>query len=189
MDVYLIRHTSIKIEPGICYGQSDIDVSDSFPEDAELVRSKLDQWTDGEAVFYSSPLKRCRKLAEALISPDKINFDPRLQELNFGDWELKRWEEIPDRLLKKWSSDMRVPCPGGESHLELVRRVIEWWQELKESAPPIAVVITHAGVIQSIMSHVLETSFANSTRLAIDWGHMSAITVDHDSYLVRFVNR
>lgn len=183
----MIRHTEIDVEPGICYGQSDIDVSDSFREDCELVRSKLFALAE-PTVFFSSPLKRCRKLSEELTSGE-IHFDPRLKELDFGDWELKKWDEIPADQLERWSKDISVSCPGGESYLDLNNRVREWWEELMQTDYESVAVVTHAGVIRSIFSQVLEVSFEKCSTLVVDWGHISGVSVDNTGCRIPFVNR
>ena len=41
MEIYLIRHTSVSVEAGICYGQSDVPVAESFAAEAAQVRAKL----------------------------------------------------------------------------------------------------------------------------------------------------
>ena len=41
MKLHLIRHTSLNIPSGICYGQSDVDVSDNFHSEQSLLREKL----------------------------------------------------------------------------------------------------------------------------------------------------
>ena len=41
MKLTLIRHTSLQIEPGICYGQSDIDVAVSFADELARTQAKL----------------------------------------------------------------------------------------------------------------------------------------------------
>ena len=58
MEVCLIRHTKTAVIPGTCYGNSDVDVADSFLEEAGKVRESL----KGERfdAVYSSPLQRCR---------------------------------------------------------------------------------------------------------------------------------
>lgn len=58
MEVCLIRHTKTAVIPGTCYGNSDVDVADSFLEEAGKVRERL----KGERfdAVYSSPLQRCR---------------------------------------------------------------------------------------------------------------------------------
>jgi alpha-ribazole phosphatase len=188
MDVYLIRHTSIDVKPGVCYGQSDIDVSASFPEDSTDVRSKLPA-SAVDAVFFSSPLKRCRKLASELTSKE-VHLDDRLQELDFGKWEGQKWDDIESDRLKEWMDDfVNVACPGGESYREMNERVIEWWDELIEKDFETVIVVTHAGVIRSLLSHVLGISYSNGFRLVLDWGHISAISVDDQEYSVKFVNR
>ena len=37
MEIYLIRHTTPKIEKGICYGQADLNVADSFEEEINVI--------------------------------------------------------------------------------------------------------------------------------------------------------
>ena len=64
MKLYLIRHTSLQIVPGVCYGQSDIDVAASFSQELNLIKRALSS-TQFDAI-YTSPLQRCTKLAEAL---------------------------------------------------------------------------------------------------------------------------
>lgn len=188
MDVYLIRHTSIDIEPGVCYGQSDIDVSQSFPEDSTEVRSKLPA-SAVEAVFFSSPLQRCRKLASELTSK-KIHLDERLEELDFGEWEGQKWDDIESERLKEWMDDfVNVPCPDGESYREMNERVIDWWEEIIGEDYETIIVVTHAGVIRCLLTHVLGISYSNGFRLVIDWGHISSISVNEQEYSVNFVNR
>ena len=81
MEVFLVRHTKTAVIPGTCYGNSDVDVADSFPEEAEKVRERL----KGERfdAVYSSPLQRCRKLA-AYCGYEAPVLDSRLKELNLG---------------------------------------------------------------------------------------------------------
>ena len=45
-------------------------------------------------------IDNCGKLPSAC----KIK-DANLLELNFGEWELKKWSEIPKNLLDQWSAD------------------------------------------------------------------------------------
>jgi alpha-ribazole phosphatase len=88
--IYLIRHTRLKIKEGICYGSTDIDLADSFLEEAELIREKFKDMPIGRV--YCSPLNRCKKLAECFKR--RIIFDNRLIEMDFGDWEGVSWNEV-----------------------------------------------------------------------------------------------
>ena len=110
MEVFLIRHTKTAVIPGTCYGNSDVDVADSFLEEAGKVRERL----KGERfdVVYSSPLQRCRKLAVYCGYENPI-LDDRLKELNFGSWEGQRWDEIQDPRLQEWYDDRLSMTAGG----------------------------------------------------------------------------
>jgi alpha-ribazole phosphatase len=91
----LIRHTSLNIDAGLCYGQTDVDVSDGFEQEARVTKAKLPQSID--AVFCS-PLQRCVKLAHAL-GLENITYDDRLKELYFGDWEMQAWDNFRKLIL------------------------------------------------------------------------------------------
>jgi alpha-ribazole phosphatase len=48
-------------------------------------------------LVISSPSQRCCLLAEYFKFDYKT--DERLREMNFGNWELKKWTEIPKKKL------------------------------------------------------------------------------------------
>ena len=54
MKVILIRHTSVDVPKGVCYGQTDVPVAATFTEEAEMTKKALSDRTF-DAVF-SSPL-------------------------------------------------------------------------------------------------------------------------------------
>jgi len=58
MKIYAIRHTSVNVKPGICYGQADVDVAESFSEEQKHLLQELERLSF-DAV-WSSPLLRCR---------------------------------------------------------------------------------------------------------------------------------
>jgi alpha-ribazole phosphatase len=150
MEIYLIRHTTPLIEKGTCYGQADLDVTESFAAEASCIRSHI---PEGIAEVYSSPLKRCRQLAEHLFPSHTIRFEERLKEINCGEWELKLWNEIDGVLLQSWMADfVNVGIPGGESYLDLYHRVSSWFDALPERKA--VAIVAHGGVIRSILSHI-----------------------------------
>lgn len=188
MDIYLIRHTSIAAEPGACYGQSNVDLSGRFPEEKNHIQKRL-PLSGEDAVYYSSPLKRCRILASALAS-GTVHLDERLQELDFGEWEGQKWDQISPESLREWMNDfVNTACPGGECYRELIERATEWWEEVIEKNDKTVVVVTHAGVIRCLLSYVLDIPYSNSFRLAIEPGSVSAVAVNDRSYTVEFINR
>src|SRR5919112_6388007 len=116
MELYLIRHTTPDITKGLCYGQSDLDVTDSFEPEAQCIRPHVPPHISH---VFSSPLQRCRKLAEYLFPAQPIVFDDRLKEINCGFWEMKLWDEIDKEHLRSWMDDfVHTSMPGGESYVD-----------------------------------------------------------------------
>jgi alpha-ribazole phosphatase len=96
-----------------------------------------------DARVYSSPLQRCRRLAEALHPAP--HFDARIREIDFGEWEMQPWDSLDRRLLDAWAADpFHFAPPGGEPVAALRARVAAFLAELPEEA----VLVAHAGVIK-----------------------------------------
>ena len=129
MEIILVRHTTPDIEKGICYGQSDIGLVDTYKEELTAVLKQLPKDLD-KYICYSSPLQRCKILAESISNT--IIFDDRLKELNFGDWELKKWDDIERSSLDIWMNDfINKPTKNGESYINLQQRTISFLEEIK----------------------------------------------------------
>ena len=41
MNITFIRHTSVDVPPGVCYGQTDVPLRSTFPQEAANVRMRL----------------------------------------------------------------------------------------------------------------------------------------------------
>ena len=41
MHFFFLRHTSLNVEPNIFYGQTDLDVSDSFRDELKIIKNKI----------------------------------------------------------------------------------------------------------------------------------------------------
>ncbi|MEM9987685.1 MAG: alpha-ribazole phosphatase [Bacteroidota bacterium] len=169
MEIYLIRHTVPKIAKGICYGQTDIELDETrFEEQVRTILHKLPPNLDR---VYSSPLARCRRLAQRLPGP--VEVDPRLMELDFGRWENKKWEEIDPETLGAWMEDfVRAKAGKGESYLDLHDRTVAFIEALSAKArqDQCLAIVTHAGNIRSFVSYLLGLPLENSFRLQVEHG-------------------
>ena len=144
MILHLIRHPRPLVEPGICYGR--LDVAGEHPE---LVAARLLAELPAGLPVYSSPLRRCRELAE-LLQPESV-IDARLAEMDFGDWEGRAWDDISRAELDAWAADVAgYAPPGGESPAALQQRALAFVAGLRV---PEAVVVTHAGVIRVLVAY------------------------------------
>jgi alpha-ribazole phosphatase len=208
MEIYLIRHTTPKIEKGVCYGFSDLELTDDYEKELPILIEKIIQKTQkqylknkeqlqkGELLIYTSPLQRCSILAKDLKLNLQNNFnfkvkqDKSLKEMNFGDWELKKWNEIEETELKQWTDNFVTEfTPNGESFEVLNERVIDFWQQnIKVEKGKIALIVCHAGVIRSILCHALQIPLHKAFSVSIDYGSISKLKVFETHVQVEFLN-
>lgn len=145
MKVTLIRHTSVDVPKGICYGQTDVPLKESFPEEAAVTRSRIASHRFDRV--FTSPLSRCTRLADFCAYPEAIR-DERLKELNFGEWEMQRFDEIADPRMQEWFDDyLHVPATGGESFIMQYERVSSFLDEMKAQGHEHIAVFAHGGVL------------------------------------------
>jgi alpha-ribazole phosphatase len=171
MQLYLIRHTAPAIEKGICYGQSDIALKDSFEGEWKVIKANLSK---GEIV-YSSPLSRCLKLADRIRTHLNIPLitDNRLMEMNFGDWEMKNWNDIDQTTLNTWMENYHtVRCPQGECYEDVRDRVRSFLDELKNSGRKSIITVTHAGVIKIADSIINPDPCKNVFEMKVGYGEI-----------------
>ena len=185
MDIYLIRHTKTDTLKGLCYGQTDVALADSFLEETRQLQQKLPELKSNTLVF-SSPLTRCVTLAEQLS--DNVSTDARLLELDFGDWESKRFDDIDVAILQQWTDNfVHIAPPNGESFMDLCRRAGSFWQDVVDGMHPASdriLIITHAGVIRALLAHILKLPPANAFQFRVDVGSVHKFQhLDHYTYI------
>jgi len=173
MKIYLLRHTEPDVPPDTCYGQSDIDVveqpfRDQIPQFQKLLP------LEEIAAIYTSPLQRCYKMAESLSkNHHALHVDERIGELNFGEWELQPWATIDGREKTRWKEDfLFARAPAGESHMDLYQRVEKFWDQLNQKNHHSSLVVTHGGVIKSLLSKILDMPLRKSYALKIHYGEL-----------------
>ncbi len=188
MNIYLVRHTTPDIELVYCYGQSDLDTKDSFESEVGRVKSILPDLEDVQ--IFSSPLKRCAKLAKAL-DMGNVLFDDRLKEMDYGDWEMKRWEDIDKEALDYFVEDFVCrQVPGGESYQQLSDRVMDFVKEIsKTKKNENIILVSHGGTIRAILSYFLEMPLMNLFRINIDFAGVAKLIEKDGKFKVDFINR
>ena len=152
MKLWLVRHAPVLLAPGRCYGASNI------PVDPVLTRQAAARFAPvpaQDSVLFSSPLDRTHLLALELLRlrPDfqEIHLDARLQEMDFGTWELQPWEDIPKSAFDAWTSDFSNHRFGGvESTQTVIDRVADALNDLCARGHRDVVWVTHAGVIKAV---------------------------------------
>ena len=173
MNITLIRHTKVAIEKGICYGQSDIELANSFEEEKAVIQNNVKN--DEFDIIYSSPLKRCKMLAINLFLNQEIIYDNRLMELNFGYWEGKHWVNISETSQAKafFKDYYKTACPCGESYQDLINRISTFYLEIesKHAGKKVAIVC-HGGPIRAFISVIEGISPQLAFERKIEYGQV-----------------
>ena len=180
MEIYLVRHTKPLIDKDICFGQTDIPVDPAvFMQSAIVILDLLPGKIDA---IYSSPLIRCSFLAE-FIQQKKypsldIAYSHLLKEVNFGEWENKKWDDINQIHLTKWMNDfVNEPVPGGESFIQLYQRIKLCISAIGNSSHLSVLIVTHAGVIRAVISHLLQTALKDAFAISCVYGSVTKLDV------------
>ena len=170
MSIFLVRHTAPDILPGICYGASNVPV-----HEAEFARVMplLDAALPASALVATSPLTRCRRLADflaTLSTAREVVVDPRLMERDIGRWTNKLWEDIPRDEARAFAADFLDHQPpsihadndtaqppklgAGESVRTMQTRVLQAFESAWARAEGRnLVIVAHAGPIAAMIAH------------------------------------
>jgi len=154
MVLQLIRHPQPLVDKTTCYGRSDIAVAPEML--AQSVAQLLPQLQalPPDWPLVTSPLQRCAKLAQLLaraMHRPAPNVDARLQEMDFGKWELRAWDDIPWAEVEAWNADLAHYAPGGGETLTAVAsRMWQAFDDLLATPAEGVIVICHAGTIRML---------------------------------------
>jgi alpha-ribazole phosphatase len=195
MKIHLVRHPRPAVAAGVCYGQTDLGLAESPAAAAERLRGVL----PANARVISSPLQRCRALAEALST--KVETEQRLLEINFGDWEGQAWDEIPRQQLDAWAAAPfdHVP-PDGESAAVMAARVIAFAADLVPAAGAAKtdradleniefVLVAHQGPLRVLLAHWLDLPRTSWLKLHLDFAAASCIELSPQGNRLLWLNR
>ena len=147
MEIYLVRHTSVDVPSGICYGHTDVGLKDSFVEEAAQTKSQL-EGLEFDAV-YTSPLSRAIRLATFCGYPN-AEIDRRLIEFNFGEWELQSYDRLYAEVseFRDWCENyLTQRCPGGDSFPDQISRVRSFMDDMRTIGYMKVCAFCHGGVL------------------------------------------
>jgi alpha-ribazole phosphatase len=139
--------------------------------------------------IITSPLQRCDKLARELARNQPVETDKRIKEMNFGDWEMRNWNKIDREEIEQWMDNfVEGRTPNGESHLDLYNRAKEFWNDLIQRDYNKALVVTHAGVLRSLLAYILEMPVNKGFSLKLHYNVLIRVELIKDHhYNVEFL--
>ncbi|MDO6745461.1 histidine phosphatase family protein [Tenacibaculum soleae] len=97
-----------------------------------------------------------------------LALDKRLIELNFAEWEFKKWEKTPKDEIQLWYDDwVNTPVKQGESYRELQSRALSFIKEIPNHYNR----ISNAGFIGTLWAYLNKKELKDSfNSLSVEYG-------------------
>lgn len=179
MEIFLMRHPKPDVDKNVCYGQADLKLLTGWQT---AIRESL-KGLENIDLIVSSPLVRCAEVATWVhnnIFPDAdYQENEAWKELNFGEWELMQWNDIPQKDLDLWMQDYEnVSPPQGETLKEMRNRVLGAWGKLLTVKNKKVLVIAHAGAIRIVLAHHFKISYQEALKISINYGEYKSVLIN-----------
>jgi broad specificity phosphatase PhoE len=147
----IVRHgESVWNAEGRLQGQADPPLSPKGREEARALAGAVDGALPARVV--SSDLIRARETAALLGHPEAAT-DPRLREIDVGEWEGREVAELPQDT--SWRAGAITP-PGGETWTRFQARVAGVLDELLDGGGP-TLIVAHGGVVRAAVAQLTGT--------------------------------
>lgn len=190
MNIYTVRHGETESnKKGLYYGSTDVKLNKKGIYQAEKLKHVLKNIKFD--VMYSSEKSRAVETAGIIKEGSLKDFsvDARINEMNFGDFENKDYNDIKKlypKLWKKWCRDWKnTVLPGGESYIHFYSRVKSFMEDLlRNDKAENVLVVTHSGVIRCIYCLVMDDNPDMFWKFASHNGDFSIIKYEYNNLYI-----
>jgi broad specificity phosphatase PhoE len=171
MKIILVRHGEVEEAYHKCYnGHIDISLSKKGNLEAKSLaetfkESKFDR-------VYCSDLKRTKETLKPFKQKKQAIYTEHLREKSWGKHEGMSFKEIIEEGQFEYENFLQwINALGGENYNSYIERVRKFFLDflLKENLETV-LVVTHAGVIRSLISIVNKLSLEESFSIDIPYG-------------------
>ena len=166
----LVRHgeTLFNVK-GIAQGWQDSELSDRGRDQVGKLAARLARYNAD--ALYSSPLGRALSTADAISSVTglEVKLLDDLREMNYGGWEGRSFLDVrktDEEVYRRWVDDPAYPCPGGESHNDVLARMNRALESVRQWRRPI--IVTHGTAIRIGATALLNIPIGTSRQFAQD---------------------
>jgi len=147
--------------------------------------------------LYSSDLQRALETAKIICKSechsDLLHPDPRLREINFGDWEGLTYNQIkekyPAALAERENDIYKNAPPNGETLEQLCDRVRSMLDELyTKHKDQTVLVVAHGGVLQILLCLALNIKPTMYWQFHLSTASLSEIALYPDGAILNLLN-
>lgn len=167
--LFLVRHgETLHNVAGIAQGWNDSALSERGERQVRALGERLTSLAPTS--IYSSPLGRAMSTARVIadITGLDIHTLDDLREMNYGTWEGMSFLDVRRDYADhyhRWIEDPEYPCPEGESHHDVLRRMERAFASVNSRRP---VIVTHGTAIRIGATVLLSAPVGTSRHLAQD---------------------
>lgn len=170
--------------PGVALGEAGLAQARRLAQ--RMAHERID-------IIQSSPVQRCRQTAQAIadVAAREVEMTPALEEINFGAWSGRSFEELNrDEHWRRWNTARSITAtPAGETMLDVQQRVhTHILASVRANPNAHIVMVSHADPIRAALAAVLGLSLDRLPSLDIAPASISIIDYDPWGATVRLVN-
>lgn len=166
-EVFFVRHgqTAHNVA-GIAQGWNDSELSELGRMQVQKLAQRIRELAP--TALYSSPLGRALSTAEAIrdVTGLEIITNDDFREMNYGRWEGCSFLDVrrtDEEIYRRWIVDGEVPCPDGESHMDVQRRIMRGLATVTTERP---LIVTHGTALRIAATALLGIPVTTSRNFA-----------------------
>ncbi len=186
MKIYLIRHgqTDWNLE-GKIQGRYDVSLNETGSKQAELLAMGMDKRPVVQ--IFSSRQKRALETAQAVGRRQHVAVTviDGLEEVEFGEWEGKTWDEISREYpeeFKVWCTEpAEIVPPGGESRPQIYRRIGNALKEILRRSRGDIAIVSHGAALAYMVSIMLEKELGDHDEIIVKNASISTVEYDRET--------
>lgn len=171
MKIYLIRHGKTTANEKHLYcGSTDLPLSEIGKEELKHIKYDIDVKNTN---FVTSGMQRTQETLKILFGEIEHSTDSRFKEIDFGIFEMKSYNELKDTAeYQQWlnGDNYTNVAPKGESGAQMEKRVLEALNDVVANGKD-TVIVTHGGVIATIMANLFNNENKNRYQWQPKCGH------------------
>ena len=186
MKIYLIRHgqTDWNLE-GKIQGRHDVSLNETGSKQAELLAMGMDKRPVVQ--IFSSRQKRALETAQAVGRRQHVAVTviDGLEEVEFGEWEGKTWDEISREYpeeFKVWCTEpAEIVPPGGEPRPQIYRRIGNALKEILRRSRGDIAIVSHGAALAYMVSIMLEKELGDHDEIIVKNASISTVEYDRET--------
>ena len=186
MKIYLIRHGQTDWNrDGKIQGRHDVSLNETGSKQAELLAMGMDKRPVVQ--IFSSRQKRALETAQAVGRRQHVAVTviDGLEEVEFGEWEGKTWDEISREYpeeFKVWCTEpAEIVPPGGESRPQIYRRIGNALKEILRRSRGDIAIVSHGAALAYMVSIMLEKELGDHDEIIVKNASISTVEYDRET--------